>query len=508
MNDSLVLTNANIITMNPKQPRARAVAVRAGHIHAVGAADEIDAFDADARVIDLRGKTVLPGLIDSHLHFTGTGIKAMALDFSRAGSAADVQDTLRAAAVEEARGELLFGMGINHYRLAAGRLPGIRDLDRAAPEHPVFIVGATGHNSLVNSMGLDMLDLPGNALEFYADGCLRGRAHEIAVERMRSRFVEKTGLDVFQKKAADLALEAGLTTVHALEGRNAPDDPSVASLVDLAPGLALRIVPWYQTLDVDAVHRFGLQRIGGCILLDGDFGPHTAAMLEPYTDQPDNHGILYYPQEGIDAFVEKAHRAGLQIAMHAVGDRAAAQALGAYEKALEKWPDRNHRHRIEHFEIYDDTLVKKAVKLGIHLGIQPPFNYHFGGHRRLDNLLGRQRALRSDPLKSLIDAGVPVGGGSDSYVTPMNPVYSIHCAVNHSLPEERLDAERAIQLYTIDNARLGFEEKDKGSIETGKLADFTIVSQDPTEAPPDRIKEIGVEMTIIGGQVVFDITKQ
>ena len=237
--------------------------------------------------------------------------------------------------------------------------------------------------------------------------------------------------------------------------------------------------------------------------------PMREGMLFHALYEPDSRayfGQLSFRISGelqIDAFVERAHCAGMQIAMHAVGDRAAEQALNAYEKALSKWPKKDHRHRIEHFEIYDQALVERVLQSGIHLGIQPPFNYHFGGHQRLDNLLGPQRALRSDPLGSLIDAGIPVGGGSDSYVTPMDPLYSIHCAANHSIATERLDAERAIQLYTIDNAHLSFEEKDKGSIEKGKRGDFTVVGSDPTRVPVETIQDISVAMTIIYGAVVY-----
>lgn len=503
MENNLVLKNADIITMNPVQPRARAVAVKQGRIAAVGTEEDVRPYENGSPAIDLNGKTVLPGLIDSHVHFTSTGIKAMAIDFSPAVSISQVQAIIAEAVGAAGKGQLLYGMGLNHYRLPDQRLPGLHDLDRTAPDHPLFILGATGHNSLANSRCLKLINLPDQVLDFYADGCLRGKAHEAAVHAMRSRLVMEQGLETFQKKAAEIALEKGLTTVHALEGEDRPDDPNVVSLTGLAPGLGLQIVTWYQTLDIEASKKLGLPRIGGCILLDGDFGPHTAAMLAPYNDQPDTRGILYYSQAEIDAFVEKAHCAGLQIAMHAVGDRAAEQALNAYEKTLAKWPKKDHRHRIEHFEIYDETLVERTLQSGIHLGIQPPFNYHFDGHHRLDNLLGPQRALRSDPLGSLIDAGIPVGGGSDSYVTPMNPLYSIHCAANHSISTERLDAERAIQLYTIDNAHLSFEENDKGSVEEGKRGDFTVMESDPTRVPVETIKDIDIAMTIIGGATVY-----
>jgi predicted amidohydrolase YtcJ len=243
--------------------------------------------------------------------------------------------------------------------------------------------------------------------------------------------------------------------------------------------------------------------VGGCILLDGDFGPHTAALLEPYADQPDTRGTLYHSQEEIDAFVETAHRAGLQIAMHAVGDRASEQALNAYERALTSWPRTDHRHRIEHFEIYNETLVQRARRLDIHLAIQPPFNVYFGGHTRLIPILGQERAQRSDPVRSLIEAGLHVGGGSDSTVTPLQPLYGVYCAVSHSNPAERLDIERALQLYTLDNAALAFEEADKGSIEVGKLGDLVVLADDPRTVAPEAIADIPVEMTVVGGKVVY-----
>jgi len=503
MNDNLVLVNANIVTMNGQQPHARAVAVRDGRIAAVGSLEDVRSFRDGSRTIDLNGKTILPGLIDSHVHFTSTGIKAMALDLSSVSSVAEAQEILLQAHRDSSARQFIYGMGINHYRLPQQKLPGLDDLDHAVPDRPIFILGATGHNALVNSACLKTLDLPKQVMAFYADGCVRGEALSHTRRRMRSQFVRDHGLKTFQQKAADMALKVGLTTVHALEGDDRPDDPDIVSLLEIAPGLPLRIVTWYQTLDIDSARKYGLKRIGGCILLDGDFGPHTAAMLQPYADQPGNSGVLYYTQAKINQFVEKAHLAGLQVAMHAVGDRAAEQALNAYERALEKWPKDDHRHRIEHFEIYDPALVQRVLKSGIHLGIQPPFNHHFGGHNRLDTLLGPKRALRSDPLKSLLTDGIPAGGGSDSYVTPMNPVYSIHCAVNHSIPGEKLDVESAIRLYTLDNARLSFEENEKGSIETGKLADLTILDRNPTRIEPEAIKEIRVEMTVIGGEIVY-----
>jgi predicted amidohydrolase YtcJ len=503
MVNDLVLCNANIITVDPRRPRAEALAVRDGFIVAVGLWEEVERYAEGVRTLDLEGRTVLPGFIDSHAHFTWTGLEKTAVDFGTAVSSGDVQAILAEAAAKAPRNQLIFGMGLNHYRFPDHQMPTCTDLDAVTSHHPVFIGGVTGHYALVNSRCLQELDLPRDIPGLDPTGLLRDRANSLASDRTCDRFAQEQGLERLHRAAARQAVAVGLTTVHALDGSDEAEDQSVRALLDIAPELPVRLVVWYQTMDVDAVLELGLPRIGGCILLDGDFGPHTAALLEPYADQPDNRGSLYHTQEEVDVFVEAAHRAGLQIAMHAVGDWAAEQALNAYERALERWPRPDHRHRIEHFEVYDQELVERTRQLGVHLAIQPPFNVYFGGHTRLNSILGEERALRSDPVRSLVKAGVPVGGGSDSTVTPMQPLYGVFSAVNHSNPTERIDVDRALQLYTLDNAALAFEEKEKGSLQVGKLGDLVVLADDPTSVTPETIADIAVEMTVVGGEIVF-----
>jgi len=348
----VVIRNANVVTLNPRQPRAKAVAVRGGRIAAVGSSEAVAPYTEGVLQLDLGGKTVVPGLIDSHLHFTWTGMEEVALDFSVAETVEEVQTLIREAAAETEPGQLIFGMGLNTYRFLNRQPPTAADLDTAAADHPVFIIGVTGHYSLANTESLKLLDLPADTPGQEASGSLRGQANNAAIGKMTARFVAEQGLERVQRAAAERAASVGLTTVHALEGENRSDDPAVRALLAAAPSLPVRVVLWAQTTDPSEVLKLGLPRIGGCILLDGDFGPHTAALLEPYADQPDSRGTLYYTQEEVDRFVEAAHRAGLQIAMHAVGDRAAQQALDAYERVLARWPRPDHRHRIEHFEIY------------------------------------------------------------------------------------------------------------------------------------------------------------
>lgn len=496
-----VLTNTNVITVNPDQPRAGTVVVRDGRITDV--TDVRPASQEGMTVLDLGGKTLLPGFIDSHVHLTWTGLQEVALDFAAADTTDAVQAILRQAAEETAPGEVLFGLGLNQYQFPERELPTRKDLDAAAPDHPVFIVGVTGHYSLANTLCLENQDLPGDTPGLDPSGLLRDRANTVVGRGMRGEFAAQTGVETLHRAAARRAVSVGLTTVHALEGDEPENDPHVRALLEAGDQLPVDVVVWYQTMDVDAVQKLDLPRIGGCILLDGDFGPHSAALMEPYVDDPDTRGTLYYEQSKVDAFVQEAHRAGLQIAMHAVGDRAAKQALDAYERALTRWPRADHRHRIEHFEVYDEALVQRAKDLGVCLAIQPPFNGFFGGHSRLEPILGEERARRSDPVRSLIHAGVRVGGGSDSTVTPLSPLYGVHCAVNHSNSRERIDVERALRLYTLDNAWLGFEEGEKGSIEVGKCADLVVLGDDPTNVEPKAIESIPVEMTIGGGEVVY-----
>jgi predicted amidohydrolase YtcJ len=294
----------------------------------------------------------------------------------------------------------------------------------------------------------------------------------------------------------------GITTLHALEGDDTGDDRAVLNLMAAMRGLLLRFVLYYQTMNVDRVLTLGLPRIGGCILLDGDIGPRTAALSEPYVDDPACYGTLYHSQEEIDAFVLKAHRAGLQVAMHAVGDGAVEQALRAYEAALVAFPRDDHRHRIEHCEVIREDQILRAQRLGVALAIQPPFN-HYWPHTEYYTTLGEERAWEADPVRTLMRPGLLIAGGSDSTVTPLGPLIGVHAAVNHSNPAERVSVQEALELYTINAARIAFEEREKGSLQMGKLGDFVVLAKDPFAVDPGHIKDIPIDMTVIGGEVVY-----
>jgi predicted amidohydrolase YtcJ len=507
--NDLALRNAHVITMDPHRPWADALAVRQGRIVSVGTWQEVEAHVAGAPVLDLGGRTVLPGLIDTHAHLFWTALSLAALDVGQAEDHTSLQAIIRQAIVDLPQGELVFGMGFTEYALNTNRhSPIIEALDAVAPDRAVFLMGVAGHASAVNSRALQDLALPGDTPGVMRgaggrpSGLLADRASALAWEAFSASFgaIEKAPAMIVA--AVDRAHSVGITTLHALEGGSASEDLALEGLLAAMPSLSLRLVLYCQTLDVDRVLALGLPRIGGCILLDGDVGPHTAALSQPYADQPDCNGTLYYSQQEIDAFVLRAHRAGLQVAMHAVGDAAVEQALNAYDAALTAHPRDDHRHRIEHCEVIREDQIRRAQRLRVALAVQPSFN-HFWPHSTYYATLGRERARRVDPLRTLMRPGLLLAGGSDSTVTPVGPLIGVHAGVNHSIPAERISVQQAIELFTINGARIAFQEGDRGSLEVGKLGDLVALAHSPFSVDREKIKDIPVDMTVVGGDIVY-----
>jgi len=508
LENDLAVRNANIITMNPQQPRVEALAVRVGRIVALGTWDDVAPHAEGVRVLDLGGNSVLPGFIDTHAHFLWTALSLASLDVSSAQDHPSLQAIVRQAAADTPPGQLIFGMGFTEYALDTVKFGPIVDaLDAVAPDHPVYLMGITGHTSTVNTRGLELLALPDDTPGVMRDakgrpnGLLADRANNLAWDRSSESFGAHEKAAEMVAAAIEKAHSVGITTLHALEGGSTSEDGAAEQFLAAMPTLPLRFVLYYQILDVDKVLELGLPRIGGCILLDGDVGPHTAALSEPYADDTECYGTLYYSQEVIDAFVLQAHERGLQVAMHAVGDAAVEQALHAYGAALAAHPRNDHRHRIEHCEVIREDQIRRAQRLGVALAIQPPFN-HYWPHVEYYPTLGEERAWKADPIHTLMRPDLLVAGGSDSTVTPLGPLIGVHAAVNHSNPAERVSVQEALELYTINAARIAFQETDRGSLEVGKLGDFVVLSEDPFQVHSSHIKDIPVEMTVLGGDIV------
>ncbi|MEW6669755.1 MAG: amidohydrolase [Thermodesulfobacteriota bacterium] len=473
------------------------------------AEEQIDA--SVCPVIDLQGRTVTPGFIDSHAHMLYTGLFQDAILLSGAVSIDEVLQLVEEGCLKQLQGHWVFGSGLSHQNLKEKRTPSREELDRVSQRNPVWLVSETCHSSTANTLGLQRIglpaDLPGVETEV-STGKPTGRfltdqAHFGASRRILGSLEEQEVRRMVERVCSDAA-EKGVTSIHAMDG--SPDSDRVfLKLFETIPHMPIRITPYFQTLDVDRVLELGLPRIGGCLTLDGAWPEHTVALREPYRDRSESRGMLFYTDEQVEQFIKRAHREGLQATMHAIGDAAIEQIIRAYEKAFDKEKNLRHRHRIEHFSLPLGDLVDRAADLGIVVAMQPMFSYLWGGPGGdYVRYLGEERASQIEDFRSILDHGLIVCGGSDSPVTPLNPLMGIHAAVNNPFPRHRVSVDEALRMFTVYGAWASFEEESRGTIEEGKAADLVVLSEDPGSVDPGGLAEIKVELTVAGGRIVYD----
>jgi hypothetical protein len=325
------------------------------------------------------------------------------------------------------------------------------------------------------------------------------------MSRLLSHSIKFAAIDT----AAQMAIKQGITTLHALDGGDfGPGETRL--ILQRAPSLDVRMVCYNQSMEIAQIKEFGLPRIGGCICADGAFEAHTAAMFEPYADEPHNCGQLTYTPEVMNRFVRSANREGLQISVHCESERAIEQVLDALELALRDFPRSDHRHRIEHLELPTWQQIERMRRLGVVTGMQPAFLPAFIGAEDMCHyrkLLGEKRLERVHPYRTLLDHGVIIAGGSDSPVTPYSPMVGIGAAVNHPNPAQRVSRIEAIQMFTRSAAWIGFEEESKGVISEGMLADLVVINKDPISCNDDELQAIGVEEVYIGGKLIYSVDK-
>jgi predicted amidohydrolase YtcJ len=507
MGNRELIVNANIIPMDAGDTRCRALAVENGRIVAVGTQAALASLiDQGWPMLDLGGRTVLPGFIDTHEHLMLTGSQASAVHLDDAENFSMILERIADRAGQTAEGEWVFGSYLNEQTLAEKAMPTRTDLDRAVPDHPVFLMHATVHMCSLNTRALEIinppLDLAGLDLEGgRPTGVIRDPGILTFVHPAMAGIVSRETRLGYLDTAAGMALKKGITTLHALDGG------------DLGPGdtpfiwqhrhrLPVHLVCYNQSMDIDEVKRLGLPRIGGCICSDGAFEAHTAALFEPYADDPDNYGALTYSQDKMDRFILAAHREGLQIAVHCESERSIEQVLWAMEKALRAFPRKDHRHRIEHLELPTLNQIERMATAGIMASMQPAFIPAFIGQKDMAlyaTLLGRSRLARVHPYRTILDAGIPISGGSDSPVTRYNPLAGIQAAVTHPNPEQRTSVREAIAMFTATAAWSAFEEGEKGTLAPGRLADLVVLENDPFVVPTDRIRDIGIHSVCVAG---------
>ena len=506
-----VLFNGKIKTLEKSHPEVEAVVIREGRIIFLGSSKEaLNRAQHDSyEVLDLQGRDALPGFIDSHVHFWRSGLMDQMVDLRKAKRVSEIQSAVREQAAKVGEGNLVMGRGWAETNLAEERYPTRWELDQAAPNHIVYLMHLNGHSCTLNSRAIEYLKLDPSRQGIDRDpqtGAAAGPLREKIAFEAQGKLLTLLDPKV-RAKCLDLtssqAVAGGVTTVHCLEGGRLIGDPDVKDFLAHQAELPISTILYYQMTDLDKILRLGLPRIGGCVLIDGSPAAHTGALYEPYTDRPDTSGPEYFTQAELNDWVLRCHKAGLQIVVHATCERAIGQMLLAYENALSEFPRGGHRHRIDHFYFPQKEQVWKAAELGVHAGVQPYFTELF--REMYEKRLGPERVKRVHPYRWFWDAGTVAGGGSDSFVSPIRPIWGIHAAVNHFVPEQRISVEEAILMFTRNNAHLGFEEEEAGSLRVGKRGDVVVLSDDLYRVSSATIKDVWVEMTVSRGRVTYRV---
>ena len=502
--------------MNPSQPHAQAIAIQDDKIAKVGISKEVEPWiGKDTKVINLKGRTVVPGFIDTHVHVTGFGRSLAWIDLRGVESIREIQQRLKKCVQETSKGKWILGRGWDQERFVERRYLTRWDLDDFSPENPVVFSRVCGHVCVINSKALELTGItaettppPGGQIDKDPKtgepaGILREKAMDLVWKAMPLPSEEE--LMEAATLACQKAVEAGLTSLHWMI--HSPMDIRIVQKLRAQNKLPLRVylvIPAElldPLIDLGLCTGFGdnLIRIGSIkIVADGSLGARTAALHEPYSDNPVTKGMMLYTQEELDELVAKVHKAHLQLAIHAIGDRTVDMVLTALGKALEEVPRKDHRHRIEHASVLNETLIQRLKKLEVIASIQPHFII---SDFWVVDRVGPARARWVYPFKTLLQEGIRVAGGSDCPVEPINPLLGIHAAVaREAFPQERITADDALRVYTVNGAYASFEENVKGSIEAGKLADLVVLSHDPRTIPSSKIKDIRVEITIMGGR--------
>ena len=470
------------------------------HVERVGTGDP-PAADA---TIELPGATIVPGFIDSHVHLTATGRSLMNEDVRTAASKDDLLHAVRSRA--EAASDVIHVEGFDETAWDRSELPTAAELDAITPI-PVVAMRADGHISVVSSSALTALD-PGDVagIERAPDGSPTGRLTR-AANRLASAWIESTydrhRIEELQLQAAGLAASRGVTTVHEMS----MDMTDLEVLLGHHGQLPVdvRAIPATTSLmDVIAIR---LDAVGGDLPVDGSIGARTAAFAHPY-EGSDERGELYFDDDELAEFFHAGHNAGLQVGVHAIGDRAIEQVLATWERVYQALDSRERRHfrarrhRVEHFELPSADQVERAAILGLAVSVQPAFDRLWGqGDGLYEDRLGPARAMAANPVRTMVERGIEIGIGSDSPVTPLDPMLAIASLEGHHEPSQRLGRLEALKLHRKGSARLGHQEDKKGVLEPGMHADFAAYEADPLEiASTEGLRPI---LTVSLGREVF-----
>jgi predicted amidohydrolase YtcJ len=485
----------------------------------------------ETQTIDLNGRSLLPGFIDAHCHAGDYGPAKFNILIrpERTRSIGELKQEILKRAAKTPKGGWVLGRGYDNTKFEEKRHPTRWDFDEAAPEHKVFILRTCGHLGVLNSAGLSEFgirkgspDPPGGKIERDDQGEPTGLLYEQALVPVRMRtqpsyeeFVR--GLPLMNEDF----LRYGITSATDASGRNSDQIQAFQKGVDeglfqvriyfqvRTSGAAIRVGEHY--LQSGLVTGFGNEklRLGSYkLMLDGAGGGGSAAMRQAYPGKPSDFGILHQTQEELDELVLKGQKAGYQIGVHAIGDRAVEMVLKSYAKAMKAFPRKDCRHRIEHCGFLDGRLMEQMREMGVVAALGLPFLYELGDS--YITVFGQDRLQCVYPLRSLMERGIVAGLSSDAPVIDPNPLTGVYFAVTRKTPtgqtiapHEAVTVLQAIRAYTLYGAYASFEENIKGSLEPGKLADLVILSDDILKVAPEKILGLKVDLTMVDGKVVY-----
>ena len=528
----LIIVNAKVWTVDPSRPTAQAVAVLGDRIAAVGSTPEIEAWRGPAtQMIDAGGKLLLPGFNDAHVHLVSGGAQLENVQLHDVGSAQEFARRVAERAREVPRGQWILGGDWDETKWTPARVPTKELIDRFTPDTPVFLSRYDGHSGLANSVALRLAgitsktpDPPGGVIVRDGQGNPTGVLRDAAMEYTARVIPALTHGERLQamKRALALAASVGVTSMQHMN----PDYDDIRAYSELLKRgkLTARIylAPLIPLVDdqtkIAIRHAFGgpFLRMGAVkAYADGSLGSGTAYFAEPFLDQPGNHGLLgdeMHPLSLMQERMMKADAAGLQICTHAIGDQAISIVLDLYAEVAKAHGEADRRFRIEHAQHMAGKDFDRFQQLHVIASVQP---YHaIDDGRWAEARIGHDRASRSYAFRTFLDHGVRLAFGTDWNVAPLNPMLTLYAAVTRAtldgrnpggwFPEQKLTVAEAVEAYTLGSAYAEFQEKEKGSITPGKLADMVLLSDDIFSIAAVKIREVRVCRTIVGGKTVWE----
>jgi hypothetical protein len=525
----MIITNAKIWTGNEAQPYAEAMTLSGDTIVAIGSSSEVMKHipGSTAIIVDMEGRFILPGFIDSHVHLLQGGSNLASVQLRDASTPEEFIARIREYAALQKPGTWILGGDWDG--MGWETLPHREWIDSVTPDNPVFVSRLDGHMALANSVAMGLAgidrrvkDISGGTIERDGSGEPTGIFKDNAMDLISVKIPEQSDEEVDNALVAAMNYLAsnGVTSVHGV------DAASYADAINRVRARGEQITRIYYLKTIsrwneikEQIERDGkgdswVSTGGVKGFVDGSLGSHTAAFIEPYTDLQTDSGLFVNSKEDLYRWISESDKAGLQVVIHAIGDRAINFLLNTYERVAEENGERDRRFRIEHSQHIAPGDIRRYAELKVIASMQP---YHaIDDGRWAEEYIGPERMKTTYAFRSLIDSGATVAFGSDWFVAPATPLEGIYAAVTRRtldgknpegwVPEQKITVEEALKAYTINAAYASFEESIKGTLEPGKLADFVVLDRDITTIDPVEIWDMKVQQTWVGGRKVFDRT--